>query len=77
MSEERREVKTFEVDMICDKCGKGFMRPAGNIVLATYPIQYPHECTNCGNRENYTKKYPYTEYEEYIENKKKKTYIPE
>lgn len=63
MAEEMHEVKTFEVDMICEKCNKGHMRPVGNIVLTTYPLQYPHECDNCGHVENYTKKYPYTIYE--------------
>ena len=63
MAEEKHEVKTFEVDMICEKCNIGHMRPVGNIVLTTYPIQYPHECDNCGHTEIYTKKYPYTTYE--------------
>ena len=59
MAEIKSEVKTFQIDMVCDKCGQGYMLPAGNIVLATYPIQYPHQCTNCGNVENYIIKYPY------------------
>ena len=59
MAEVKSEVKTFEIDMVCNKCGQGSMRPYGNIVLTTYPIQYPHQCTNCGNIENYTVKYPY------------------
>ena len=59
MAEIKYEVKTYEIDMVCDKCGQGSMRPLGNIVLTTHPIQYPHQCTNCGNVENYTIQYPY------------------
>ena len=59
MAEIKSEVKTFQIDMVCDKCGQGYMLPVGNMVLATYPIQYPHQCTNCGNVENYIIKYPY------------------
>lgn len=64
MGEVKYEVKTFKVEMKCDKCGKGYMRPTGNVALATYPLQYPHECTNCGHIEIYTRKYPYEVYEE-------------
>ena len=60
MAEIKYEVKTYEIDMVCDKCSQGVMRPLGNIVLTTYPIQYPHQCTNCGNIENYIIQYPYT-----------------
>lgn len=59
MAEVKSEVKTFEIDMVCDKCGKGVMRPTGNALLLTYPIQYPHQCTNCGNIDIYTVQYPY------------------
>ena len=76
MGEERQEVKTYEIDMRCDKCGEGYMRQVGNIVLTTYPMLYPHECTVCGHRENYKKKYPYTIYE-IDKEKKKSNYIPE
>lgn len=54
------EVKTYEVEMCCDECGEGLMRPCGNIILTTYPVQYPHQCTKCGHIANYTVKYPYT-----------------
>ena len=39
------------------------MRPIGNMVLATYPIQYSHQCDKCGYIQNYIKKYPYETYE--------------
>lgn len=63
MGEIRHEVKTFLVDMICEHCGKGYMRPIGNIALTTSPLQYPHQCDKCGYVENYTKNYPYEIYE--------------
>ena len=38
------------------------MEKDGNIVLTSYPPQFPHKCSYCGNRENYTVQYPYTKY---------------
>ncbi len=63
MGEIRHEVRTFLVDMVCESCGTGYMRPVGNIALSTYPIQYPHQCYKCGYTQNYIKKYPYETYE--------------
>ena len=77
MAEERCEVKTYEINMRCDKCGKGYMQPIGNIVLATYPLQYPHECSECGHREDYTVKYPYSSYERVIVPRNRTNYVPE
>jgi ribosomal protein L37E len=59
MSEIRLEVKNYVVDMLCDRCGEGYMRPEGNIVLTTYPLQYPHKCNRCGYTRSFIKKYPY------------------
>lgn len=59
--EVRTESKIFTVNKKCDKCGKGLMLRSGNMTLATYPPQYPHECNNCGKVENYNKEYPYYE----------------
>ena len=61
--EERQEVKTFEVDYKCPKCGIGYLRPTG-IISDNIPLTYPHKCNNC----NYTElmkgyKYPYVIYE--------------
>ena len=63
MGEIRHEVRTFLVDMVCENCSEGYMRPVGNIALSTYPIQYPHKCEKCGYTQNYTKNYPYEVYE--------------
>ena len=60
MSEIEYEVKTYEIDMVCDFCKEGVMRPCGNVVLTTSPLQYPHQCTKCGKVVNYITKYPYT-----------------
>lgn len=64
--ETKEEVKTFQVDYTCDKCGVGKMRPSGN-VLTTYPVQYPHYCNNpikCDEIKIFTGiTYPYTTYE--------------
>ena len=61
--EERKEVKTFEVDFKCPKCNIGYLRPTG-IVCDNNPPTYPHKCNNC----DYSKvmkghKYPYLVYE--------------
>lgn len=63
MSEVRRQVKTFAVDMMCPKCGEGTMRPDGPFVLMTSPPKYPHICERCGYVESYYESYPRIEYE--------------
>lgn len=55
--EEKTEVKTYSIDMKCDSCGAGYMRPTG-LVLDVAPPLYPHEC-NCGAHTNYKVRYPY------------------
>lgn len=64
MGEVKHEVKAYIVDMICNECGKGYMRPIGNVALTSYPLQYPHQCSECGCVKTYTKTYPY-EFNEY------------
>ena len=63
MPEVKIAVQTYEVDMVCPNCGCGMMRPT-NVALTTYPLQYPHDCVNCGHTEIYYKQYPYIKYEE-------------
>jgi hypothetical protein len=63
--EEKRQVKTFEVDYKCPKCGIGYLRPTG-IAVGGFPMQYPHSCNNpeCDYHEimkGY--QYPYLVYE--------------
>lgn len=62
MAEIKQEVKTFEVDYICDECGKGKMRNAG-FVLDSNPPQYPHRCKECGAKKTFYHTYPRTVYE--------------
>ena len=56
------DAKPVLVKMKCDKCKEGFMEKDGNIVLTSYPPQFPHKCSCCGYRENYIKQYPYVKY---------------
>ena len=61
--EERQEVKTFEVDYKCPKCGVGYLRPIG-IIVDISPLKYPHKCNNCDYKEIISgHKYPYVVYE--------------
>jgi hypothetical protein len=58
----KKEVKTYKVYAYCEKCG-GLMHPTGE-VLTSLPLQFPHKCCECGNREVFLQAYPSTEYEE-------------
>ena len=51
-----------EVDMVCNVCGDGRMRPTAT-VLKEYPPKYIHMCDNCGSFGVYDKIYPYKEKE--------------
>ncbi len=53
-----REVRTYEVNMSCNKCDFGFMYSTGNTFL-TYPAQYEHKCNQCDNVENFNITFPY------------------
>lgn len=44
--------------MLCDKCGKGHMRPT-DLMLTSNPPQYPHRCDNCDAHQNFFRCYPY------------------
>ena len=58
MGEMIAESKVLQVFMICDKCGKGEMRPTGNVLMSD-PPQYPHKCVVCGNIKSFPYHYPY------------------
>lgn len=65
MGETRNKVTPVKVDMICDVCGQGWMRPTNAMVsLAVYPPLFPHVCDACGHTENYSKQYPCIEWED-------------
>ena len=56
------DAKIYVVDMLCEKCKTGVMRPTG-IVLTSNPPQYPHKCNYCGNKEVYDTCYPFQKIE--------------
>lgn len=61
--ETKTEIKTFKIDCLCDYCKIGYMRPTGE-VLNIYPMKFPHNCTNCENKKDYSDTYPLTRQEE-------------
>ena len=54
-----QEVKIIMIRQRCNKCGEEYMETDGNIVLCSFPLEFPHVCSNCGFKEIYRKKYPY------------------
>ncbi|KND58108.1 hypothetical protein BVER_00365c [Candidatus Burkholderia verschuerenii] len=59
MSERYVEVKTFEVDYLCDALGCiGFMRPTGTAILTSDPPKFTHACSACGDRQVFEVRYP-------------------
>lgn len=70
------QVNTFKVEEICEKCGKGYMRPdpKGSIVH-TMPPMYVHICTEklCGHTGTYANQLPALVYRDHEDEKEKKT----
>ena len=60
MPEIKKEVKTFEVNYIHDKCGEPMM-PTGQVLMSN-PPQFPHIC-RCGHTATFPFTYPRTVYE--------------
>jgi hypothetical protein len=58
MAERTSEVRTFLIERECDICGKGDLKPAGDIVLTSHPPLFPHRCESCGASANFPEKYP-------------------
>jgi len=56
--EIKTEMSTIQVDMQCDECGKGNMRPTGRVFL-THPAQFQHQCDACHVWGTYQHQYPY------------------
>jgi|APSaa5957512493_1039668.scaffolds.fasta_scaffold00751_3 hypothetical protein len=52
--------KTYVNKYICDECGQGEMVRHNDIVLTSYPPQFPHKCTNCDEIKNFFEVYPQT-----------------
>ena len=57
----KKEVKTYMTHALCS-CGGEFKFI--DMILPTYPVQYPHDCNKCGKREIFYERYPKIEYEE-------------
>jgi len=47
MPEEKKEVKTFITNYLCDVCGRGCLVPNG-FVRDCFPEEYCHKCRECG-----------------------------
>ena len=56
MPEIISEVKTFLIEMQCNKCKKGMMKFTGHFELET--PTYHHQCNNCNRFGRYKKEYP-------------------
>ena len=56
------DTKVLTVHMKCDECKEGYMVMDGDIVLTTYPAQYPHKCNKCGHRKTFNRMYPFHKY---------------
>ena len=58
---KKEKVETYYVRAFCPKCGTEMKQ--SNIVLTSWPEQYPHFCPNCGYKHMFDKSYPAIEYE--------------
>ena len=61
MPREQRPLRPVQVDYRCDKCGDGYYRPEGAMLLSD-PPQFNHNCTECGDQKTFTEKYPTVRY---------------
>lgn len=61
MKEVKKPVQEYVIHAMCE-CGGEFI--IGDVVLTTYPVQYPHICNKCGKKATFDKRYPNIEYEE-------------
>lgn len=57
--EERKEVKTYEVSLKCDKCGKD-MKCENDVIMTYHPV-YKYKC-ECGYTCESITLYPHIEY---------------
>ena len=62
MTEQRHEVKVFEVEYKCDHCHEGVMR-LGALMQPTLSPKYQHNCNKCGAVECFLTVYPCIRYE--------------
>lgn len=63
--EIQTELRTFQVEKICDKCKEGKMEYAGRGYSNGAGTFSDHKCTKCDNYETYkNKSYPHLIYKE-------------
>ena len=62
--EQEKEVKSYQINYICDKCGKGKMIATGISLHCGSLASYEHVCDECGIRERFDKEYPTIRYKE-------------
>ncbi len=61
MPQIKRPVQSFLVEYKC-KCGKGvYRRDNSEPVRFEYPMSFPHKCTHCGLKGNFSVAYPMLE----------------
>jgi hypothetical protein len=58
MSEQRFDVKQVGIRYICDVCDTGEMKPYGKPDWLAEPVQFPHQCNNCGHERTLNERYP-------------------
>lgn len=63
MTQVSKPVQMVVIDEVCDKCGKGMMRPTGSTDTMSDPMVYGHKCTECDHTEQYQVQYPTTGYQ--------------
>ena len=51
MGEEKREIKTYEVNLICCNCIEGYMIATNQNARMSDSVRYWHRCENCGHSE--------------------------
>lgn len=61
MPELKREVRTIEVNYVCDKCGHGMMHKSGELNEETGDV--PHKCVICSHEQVFQwENYPRIDY---------------
>ena len=58
MGEIKRELKTYEVNYICDFCQQGFMVAADATPTSYLLTAYAHQCEKCGHKQCLKSRYP-------------------
>lgn len=63
MSEVETQLIPYCIEYICDKCGIGKMQVMSITLLVNPPI-YPHQCDECGARQEFKESYPTIRYKD-------------